>query len=211
MEIELGLIGGTGGCNSFGGTFDAADDGSLTIIEMSWTEMACADPARMDFESTYLTALSGVSRWEAAPDGISFSSADAVLTYRPGAPPTTLPLEETVWTFDTIYSGEGVERAASTTDRSKPDVTAVIADGVITLTADDCGPITLSLNYEPGVDGNLNVADKDLRDKPGCDDPASNMVAAIDALWDASGFMVDESRMTLIGLPGELIGFRGEA
>ena len=211
MEIELGRIGGTGGCNSFGGRIDAADDGTLVLAELGWTEMACADSERMDFETTYLTALTEVDRWEASPEGISFISADVVLAYRPGQPPTTLPLEATVWTLDTIFSGEGVERAASTTDQSKPQVTVVIGDDAATLTSDDCGSIVIPLNYEPGVDGNLNVGDKELQDKPTCEDPASNMAVAIDGFWAATGYMVDESRMTLIGLSGELIGFRGMA
>ena len=209
MEIELGQIGGTGGCNSFGGQIDAADDGGLTITNMAWTEMACADAGRMGFESSYLPALGGVTRWEASPDGIIFSSDTAVLTFEPGEPPTTLPFQNTTWTFDTIFSGSGVERAASSTDHSAPEVTAIIADGTVTLVADDCGPISLRINYEDGFDGNLNVADKDIADRPACDDPAPNMTAAIDGFWEATGFMVYESRMTLIGLPGELISFRG--
>lgn len=211
MEIELGRIGGTGGCNSFGGQIDAADDGGLTITDMAWTEMACAEPGRMAFESSYLPALAGVAEWNASPDGITFSSDSAVLTFEPGEPPTTLPFENTTWTFDTIFSGSGVERAASTTDQSKSEVTAVIADGAVTLTADDCGPISLRINHEDGSDGNLNVVDKDTADKPSCADPTSNMTAAIAGFWDATGFMVNESRMTLIGLPGELISFRANS
>jgi len=52
MEIELGRIGGTGGCNSFGGRIDAADDGTLVLAELGWTEMACAASERTDFETT---------------------------------------------------------------------------------------------------------------------------------------------------------------
>ena len=208
MEIELGQIGGTGGCNSFGGQIEAGDDGSLRITEMAWTEMACLDSGRMDFEASYLPALAGVTGWAASPDGIVFSSDTAVLTYTPGEPPTTLAFEGTVWTLDTIFSGDGVNRAASTTDQSRPQVTAVIVDGAVTLSSDDCGPFTLALGYEDGVDGNLTVGETTT--KPTCDDPASNMAVAIDGFWEASGFMVDESRMTLIGLPGELLGFRGE-
>lgn len=209
MEIELGRIGGTGGCNSFGGTIDAADDGGLAIGEMGWTEMACADPTRMDFESAYLPALTRVNRWEASPTGIVFRSDSAVLTYAPGDPPTTLPLEGTVWTFDTVFSGAGVDRAASSTDQSQPQVSVVIDDGVATLTAADCGTIMLPLNYETGSEGNLNVGD-DV-DVPSCDQPGSNMTVAIDGFVEATGFMVDENRLTLIGLPGELLGFRGES
>ena len=173
MEIELGRIGGTGGCNTFGGAIEAADDGSLVITDMSWTEMACMDSGRMDFESAYLPALAGVNRWEASPDGIVFSSDSAVLSFAPGEPPTTLALEGTVWTFDTVFSGQGVERTASSTDQSKPSVAMVITGGVATLTSDDCGSIALDLNYEDGIDGNLNVGDATT--KPACDDPESNM------------------------------------
>ncbi len=210
MTIEDGRIRGTGGCNSFGGQIDVTDRGGLAIIEMAWTEMACAETDRMDFEAKYLPALAGATSWTASPEGITFSSDTAKIAYGPGEPPATLPLEGTAWELDTVFAGSGVERTASTTDQSKPSVMLVLEDGVATLTADDCGPITVPLNYEPGTDGNLVVVDREASDKPSCDDPASNMVIAIDALFEASGFMVAESRLTLIGLPGELVGFRGE-
>lgn len=209
MTIEAGRIGGTGGCNSFGGQIDAADDGTLTITEMAWTEMACADNSRMDFESNYLPALAGATRWDAGPDGITFSSDSASMSYAPGEPPATLPLVDTTWTFDTVYSGSGVYRSASSTDMSRPEVTMVVSAGSATLTSDECGPLTVPLNVEDGVDGNLAVADEARADKPECEDPESNMTAVIEGLWEATGFMVDENRLTIIGLPGELIGFSG--
>ena len=208
MTIERGRITGTGGCNGFGGEIDAGDDGTLTITDMSWTEMACADAERMDFESSYLPALAGATRWDADPDGISFSSSSAVMVYEPGEPPATLPLMDTTWILDTVYSGSGVDRAASTTDMARPEATMVVSDGVATLTADDCGPFTVAIAVEPGVDGNLAVADAGRDDKPECD-PGSNMTALVDGLWGATGFMVDGSRLTLIGEPGELVGFSG--
>ena len=206
MEIAAGRIDGTGGCNGFGGTLDAGDDGSLRITEMAWTEMACPDT--MDFETRYLPALAEVNRWEASPAGITLSGDRATLTYSPGEPPADLPLETTAWLFDTIFSGDGVERAASTTDQSMPPVTAVIADGAVTLTSDDCGSVVLPLAYEPGGDGNLNLPDVESVDAPGCDDPASNMLVAVDGFRSATGYLIVESRLTIIGLPGELIGFR---
>lgn len=207
MTIEAGRIGGSGGCNSFGGSIDAADDGTLSLVEVAWTEMACAQRARMDFESTYLGALVGVNRWEADPTGISFLSDGAILRYSPGADPIDLALEGTSWQFDTIFSGDGVARAASSTDQSVPQVSLTITGGSAVLSADGCDDVTFHVNHEGGAEGNLALPDPSQLQTGGCDSP--NMTDAIAGIEAATGYTISETRLTLIGLPGETISFAG--
>ena len=209
LNIDQGQIGGSGGGNTFGGAIDNADDGTMSIVELSWTEMACEPLSILDFEIEYLTALSAVTKWEADPDGITFGSATVSIRYEPGAQPVHLPLVGSTWTFDTILSGDGVSRAASSTDLSLPEVTLVIGADSGTLSSSDCGTLTFPFNYEDGRDGNVSIPDRELADLQSCDGD-SNMTAAVSGILAASGFMIDESRLTFVGQAGETVGFRGE-
>ncbi len=216
VELDLTITGpdqveGNAGCNSFGGTISApfdddADAGPLTLDELFITEMACE---YLDVELAYVDLLTSVDRWELAPpSGLIFRGEGVELVYGIGAAPAEVPLEQTLWVFDTIFDGEGVERTASSTRSDKPEVTATFAGGVLTVEADDCGPIEIAVTYEPGAaDGPLAVADG-TEPVADCDDPESNLVAAIDGIVAASGFQIFDGRLTLIGLPGETVSFR---
>ncbi|MEL6981547.1 MAG: META domain-containing protein [Actinomycetota bacterium] len=206
-------IGGDAGCNTFGGRIDAPfdgdrDGGDLTLSELFWTEMACED---LDFEGAYLELLTAVNEWELAPpSGLVFRGDGIELVYGIGEPPAELTLEGPTWVFDTIFSGEGVERTVSSTRSDQPEVTAVFSDRTLTLQSTDCEPIEISLDDVPdATDGPLGVVDAaTLADGVACDDAESNMVAAVDGVAQATGFQIFDGRLTLIGLPGETISFR---
>jgi heat shock protein HslJ len=65
-EIDLnfsedGTIGGTGGCNNYGGSYETSDN-QLMFSQVFMTEMACMDPAGvMEQESTYLRLLGQIA------------------------------------------------------------------------------------------------------------------------------------------------------
>lgn len=206
-------ISGDAGCNTFGGRIDAPfdddrDGGDLTLSELFWTEMACED---LDVETAYLDLLTKVTDWELAPpSGLVFRGDGIELVYGIAEPPAELTLEGPTWIFDTIFDGEGVERTASSTRTDKPEVTAVIADSNLTLISEGCAPIEVGLDYIPeATDGQLAVVDAaTLAERIDCDDPESNLVAAVDGLAQAIGYQIVDGRLTLIGLPGETISFR---
>jgi heat shock protein HslJ len=203
MEIEAGQISGNGGCNQFGGeiTIDSAE--SLAISDLFMTEMACMPMELMDFESDYLAALSGVTGWSADPTGIVFTSDSARITYNPAPPVEHAQFEETTWELDSIYSGEGANRAVSSADMSAPAATLVLSAQNATLTAEDCEPITFPVSYEPGRDGSFRISESGF--DPSCDN--ANISLAWSGLEAATGFMINERRLTFIGIPGETIGF----
>lgn len=210
VTIERGLISGNGGCNGFGGSIAAADDGSLRLAAVSITEMACLPLSILDFETGYVQALVAATEWEVTPTGLIFRGEGTELRYEPGAPPVHLALEGTIWTFDTIFDGVGVDRAASTPRQDKPPVTMVLANGEVTLRSDDCGDVIFAFNYESGgTEGNVSVPDRDAAVAE-CSDRESNMAAAVKGIVSSSGFMINESRLTFIGLAGETVGFVAE-
>lgn len=80
MSISDGAIQGDAGCNTFSGSIDRSDDGSLTLGQLVQTEMACE---HLDFEITYTAALLSADRWEASDGGIAFVADNARITYTP--------------------------------------------------------------------------------------------------------------------------------
>ena len=75
---------GGGGCNSYFGTYEATKDGSISIGDLAWTEMACVSPAGvMEQEMRYLNALGDVSAFEIRPDYLRlfYEDGQSILTF----------------------------------------------------------------------------------------------------------------------------------
>jgi heat shock protein HslJ len=74
-----GNANGSAGCNTFSGSYEAADDGSLTFGPLASTMMACDDPV-MTLETAYLGALGNVSSFSVEGD-LTLSAGSMTLTY----------------------------------------------------------------------------------------------------------------------------------
>jgi heat shock protein HslJ len=75
---EDGSVNGTGGCNSFGGTYKAGSDGKISFSELASTLMAC--DGDMEAESAYFTALGKVQQFKTDQGQLTFTSADGKTT-----------------------------------------------------------------------------------------------------------------------------------
>jgi heat shock protein HslJ len=71
-----GEIGGSAGCNSFGGTY-TLDQGKIAVGEISSTLMACADQLVMDQEEQFLAALKSAT-------GIEMNGDELTILYNEG-------------------------------------------------------------------------------------------------------------------------------
>lgn len=58
-----GTISGSGGCNTYSGTYATTDPDGITISALAITEMACPEPA-MEIEQMYVAALSSVTTYQ---------------------------------------------------------------------------------------------------------------------------------------------------
>ncbi|HET6715104.1 MAG TPA: META domain-containing protein [Actinomycetota bacterium] len=98
-----GSAGGSAGCNSFGGSYSAGDDGSLTIEAGGMTQMACEEPL-MQVEAAYVAALGEVASFTVTDDGagLLLEGTETPLAYLAEQP---LPLEGTRWRVDGIAIG----------------------------------------------------------------------------------------------------------
>lgn len=74
LEIgEDGAIGGSAGCNSYFGSADFKDDGSLTVSQVGSTEMYCLEG--MEVETAFLSALIEAESWSLEGDTLIITAA----------------------------------------------------------------------------------------------------------------------------------------
>ncbi len=121
LEFADGQAGGRAACNSYGGAYQAGDDGSLSFEMFAVTEMACDEPL-MALESAYLAALGQVTGF-GVEGNLALTGGDVALKFGVVVPPEPLPLVGTTWTLTTIASGDAVSSTIAGTE-----VTAVFDD-----------------------------------------------------------------------------------
>jgi heat shock protein HslJ len=113
LDIEGDQIGGSAGCNSFGGGV-TIDGTSLEVGDVAITEMACLDQAAMDAEQTFIQALWAATTIErngsGADERLILGGDGITLTYAPTAlvspPEAAAELVGTLWILDTIIEGD---------------------------------------------------------------------------------------------------------
>ena len=206
MSIDGGNINGNTGCNSFGGTLKTDSSGGASIEDLFMTERACVESERMAFEGTYTQALGEVDSWERAPALLTLVGPRAALVYVVADPPVNLPLEQTSWVLDTIFSGSGAEGAASSTDQQANAASFTISDDRVNVTADGCPDVQLDVAYERGDSGSFDVSTGVAALAP-CGD--ANWAALVDGLLAGDSYAIDENRLTISSGSSLLIGLRG--
>ncbi len=78
LMIRIGFDGkveGRTGCNRFTGTAEM-DAGELVLGPLAATEMACAEPGKMEREAAWMKALGETRGFVAAPEGLWLMRAD---------------------------------------------------------------------------------------------------------------------------------------
>ena len=86
---------GNGGCNSYGGTYTATGDGTISFMDIASTLMACADAAITAQETVYVQALREAALYRVTDGRLEIlNAADAptlVFNSAGGADPATTP------------------------------------------------------------------------------------------------------------------------
>ena len=72
-----GTVGGSGGCNSLGGTYEV-DGNQVSFSDITSTLMAC-DDARMSQESAVIQVLTGTAQYEIDGSILTLTNNDIVL------------------------------------------------------------------------------------------------------------------------------------
>lgn len=75
ITFEAPEVSGTGGVNSFGGTYEAGTDSTISFGEIVSTKMAGSEAANRQ-EAQFFGALEGAERYEFNGDALMLSGAD---------------------------------------------------------------------------------------------------------------------------------------
>lgn len=104
LTVDGEQLGGRSACNSYGAPVEV--DGNRVVIGgLSATDMAC-EPAVMDAEQRFLTALGRVATASRAGDVLELAGPDLTLTFALQPPVPAEDLVGTTWVLDTLITGE---------------------------------------------------------------------------------------------------------
>ena len=120
-----GNLGGSGGCNSFFGSY-AITGTTMTIGEVGSTEMACEPQALMAQEVQYLAALGSVTEFVQTDNMLTLRYPEGELVFEHVPPPPARTLEKTVWRFNGFAQEDVVSMVAGA-----EAITAEFRDGTI--------------------------------------------------------------------------------
>jgi len=202
IAFEDGQASGRAACNSYGGAYDAGDDGSLSFESFAVTAMACEAPL-MTLESAYLEALGAVTGF--GVDGKLTLNGDEIdLTFDEEVSPVALPLVGTTWTLTTIASGDAVSSVLNGTEVTAaftPDATVSGSagcnrySGSYTWTGDQ-------LSFSPLASTKMACAE----------DVMAQESAFLASMEQVASFAIEGSQLTLTDGSGALLlGFDGTA
>lgn len=196
LTFQDGQVGGSAGCNSFGGTY-TVDGDELTISDIAQTMIACPPPLDV-IEQAYVAALGGVSGFQVSGETLVLTGEGVALSFAAQQP---LPLEATAWQLETLATG---------TDA----VSSVVVPGQITFAADGTVSGTTGCNSFSGgytVDGSSLTFGPLATTRMACpDDVAAQETAVLTGLESTASFAIDGQTLSLLGADGAfLLGYRG--
>ncbi len=201
LEIAGDRIGGSAGCNSYGGTF-TVDGTAIGLEDVSITEMACMDNDAMSTEMTFMDGLWRTDTVEVVGDDITLSGEGVSLVFVALPEVADTVLIGTLWTLDTLLDGDA---ASSTFNGVDPATIELDADGGFTAST---GCRTIDGDYS--LDGDrlqLTFEGEDF----GCQGPAGEQdVPVMAVLEQPTTVSIDENRLTLMADDGTGLSYRAE-
>lgn len=185
MTVDGSEIGGRAACNIYGGEF-TLDGDRLSIGVMSMTEMGC-EPAIMEAESAYVTALAGVDRWSRDGETLTLSGQTVELTYDLVPPTQDAALIGTTWRLDSLVDGDAVSSTMG-----DPATLELRDDGTLSGTT---GCRTFDGRYEL-ADSTVRVAEL-INDDRGCPDLAAQDEHVLAVIGEGFGYAIDGDQLIL--------------
>ncbi len=110
LIVEPGSVGGSAGCNSYGGRLVVGP--ALSILEMASTAMACEPSDVMDVEMTYTRGLMNVETMARQGDKLTLSGPDVDLLFRQVADVDPAAFADIEWRLVALGAEEGGEAPA---------------------------------------------------------------------------------------------------
>lgn len=191
-----GRISGSGGCNSYGGSFSAAE-GGLTFSGLFSTERACLEEGVMEQERAYFDALQAATRYSIIRNALVIDTGDGgqlIFTFVPG-------LTDTAWQLESWISGD--------------EASAPVADSLITLEFSADGRVggTGGCNryggtYTAGDEGGLTVSAL-FSTRRACmgEGLMQQEQAYLSALESATAYAISDGQLTITTGDGDQLVF----
>ena len=104
---DKAAIGGSGGCNHYGGSYER-NGSMITIGQIFSTLMYCEEAGVSERESAYLGLLGEVRMYRIESDSLRFidGAGTEVLVFTRASPVASLPLTGTTWVLESLASGK---------------------------------------------------------------------------------------------------------
>lgn len=125
LSASVNEFGGRAACNQYGGSA-VIDGDTISIGEMFMTEMGC-EPAVMDAESAYLTALGAITNWAIVDGQLRLEGSGETLVFDRAPEVPTEALVGTTWILDTL-----VQDDMAFTTVGEPATLLLHEDGTVT-------------------------------------------------------------------------------
>jgi len=202
IAFDKGRASGKAACNSYGGGYQAGNDGSLSFGTFALTMMACAEPL-MSLESAYMDALGKMTTFTVG-DSLVLTGDGVSLTYGATPAPEALPLTGTVWSLTSIAEGDAVS--------------SVLADSKTTATFDASGSTvagsagcnTYNGSYTEGGNGALSFSALASTKMMCADDVMAQETAFLAAMGTVASYQIEGAQLQLLDDSGAmLLGFDG--
>ncbi|MDX1565189.1 MAG: META domain-containing protein [Phycisphaeraceae bacterium] len=150
LSFDKKDMGGTSGCNGFGGAYRANADGSITFSGIGATQIGCSKPL-MEQEDRLMKVLDKVTHYKIDANRLVLSDGTArnKLRYAPYRP-KHLSFEGTTWTLKYFTSLNGQTRSAVHAQKKRP-ITLQIAGDTVSGSG-GCNRYRAKINMDRGVD-----------------------------------------------------------
>jgi heat shock protein HslJ len=205
LNIAADSLGGNGGCNSYGGSYELVD-GRLLISDIFSTMMACLEEGVMEQEAAYFEALNSAVAFELTDNGqtllLQNARGETILRYTLILPEANAELEGSLWSLTTIIANES---ASSLLAGSAVTLAFDIEASLISGTA---GCNNYSAAYS--MDGDKLDIGPAAATRMFCDEPEGLMAQESQFLtWleEVEGYAVDGRQLTLILSDGRSLLF----
>lgn len=192
---ENGVMGGNGGVNSFGGTYDAQASGSIKI-EVNQTTLMAGTPAADAQEQRYLELLGEAARYVVTEESLELLGKDGGVLLALDRS-VQRALTGTTWYCTGYNTGTG----AVTSLVLESTITAIFADdGTL---SGSSGVNTYSTRYETRPMGGISISEIAVTEMAGPPELMAQEAAYLAALVKAGHYKIADDTLSIYGADKE--------
>lgn len=193
------------GCNGMSGGATWTS-GSLTVGNLAMTQMGCEQPL-MDQDTWLAEVFSGKLEVASGDDGFTVTKDDTVIAFVEQQPAVDAPLQDTLWTLESIGSGGGDDSAVSSVP-GKVTSTLKISEGRIHLS-----PGCNQMNGRVEVTDSTITTDKLASTRMACADERGDVEREVALIFDSGplDYVIEGDALTLTASDGSMLVYRASS